>query len=1061
MAGIIEQVKSALEITSEIERLTGKPVKGNGNTRMMDECPFCHHQGCFRVYVKEQRFVCFSSACGESGDIIDFAKISGNLAGTWEAVQELAKQNNILIKNVNGELQKSQEDARGEEIFNAAAEFYHQILLADKDAMDELFRKRKYTENEVRMFKLGYTGNDWNGLLKNLTGKYSPKDLVDAGLLADRGQGKLRDYFPPERFIYPAFIGRQVVDFEGKDAYRDKRSEEERRKIPKSLNLKVEHRLRNKLFYNQQAFNHDTIIFVEGKDDCIQMLRAKGMYEKKYNFGEESWKIPNIKMNVVAFDGNISEAQKQFIRKHCFGKTVYICPDNDEPKPGQDKESWQNPGLEYVKHIFFLTWGYAEQCQVMKVADFRAGDPDEYFSQAHGKQGFAFKKLISKSVDAFSYLLSKAVKVHADNAKQIKELEPYIEKLIGIKNQTQVDIALDALKNKFDPQESSIFSIVASQIKRGRQTRDLSEIQEKLPIWEEKGIYKFKDPRGNISRLSNFTLILEDRIFHEESFNYKCTLLNSEGERTEEVMFDKKSRSNLNAFKEMIAGAGPYYFYGGPNELSYMWEFIDRNQTSEKTIYVQGVGWIKKQNMFLFGNGAIRNNKPYQANEKGLINVEGTNYKSFGVYVYGGELPEINFQDDYTPEFAAEVARNFQMLVDTAPTDQVDYKGLLFLGFLPAVLYSHYIVDYLRMFPFPFWYGTPGTGKSASIELMMNLIGYSGTAEPFAELTSPGFCQAMEQVSSLIYWTTEYKAEKFKHLEETFKSAYHRNPPGKGGVNKKRLNYILNGCNFIDSNQLPIESDAMMERIVTFSLFRKPEPGSRRDLAYNWLHEHKKKLSVITRQLVIDQTPDTVEELKKRINEYRTYLTMECRFDLRTAKNYAIPAAALHLIRGIQIPKDFKTWLGQFIANNREYNVKGDPVVNFFQRIRYLYIDKGILKNSIGFEKNYKVDDENRTGNFLYINLQSAFLEIQEDMGRKREEVTYSRNYIYDALKNSDAYVEHNVNRRIFGQQNKCMVLDIDYLNPVINSDLLIIRDAYHEKYCQDGWQDPATPETF
>lgn len=1051
---IFQQIKSSLEIASEIERITSGNLHGNGKRRSMKECPLCQHKNCFSVDIDKQNFTCYSTSCGEHGDIIDFVKAYENLGSKWEAVKRLAAHLGIDIAKKNGALKEDKSEATKETIFNVAAEFYHQSLLKNEKAISELARKRKYGVNEIKMFKLGYSGDDWNTLRHHLKDKgFSQADMLNSGLVVDRGEAgklKLGDYFPPQRFIYPAFIGRQVVDFEGKDAFRDARTDEEKKKWPKSKNLKIEHRLRSKLFYNQRAFSYETVILVEGKDDCIQTIRAQGMADGKYQFDEKNWRIPNVKMNVAAFDGKPSEEQKRYIREKCKGKTIYIFPDQDEkPKDHPASKEWKNPGLEYVKLVFFLTWGVADQCQVIALNRKREGkDPDDYFCKMHPSQGHKFRNLMNTSKDAFQYLMRYAVKTSPDNAKQIKLLDPYIQKLIGVKDQIWVELGLDALKTKFHSDDSSIYRIAADQVKRGRQVKDLSKFQDRLPIWEEDGLYKFRDPnRGNTDRLSNFKVLLEDRIFHEEIFKYKCTLLSSTGERAEEVIFDPKQRSNLNAFKEVLAAAGPFYFYGGPNQLSYLWEFVDRHQTSERTIYVQGVGWIKKQNMFLFGNGAVKNGKPYQQNEKELISIEGTNYKSSGVYVYGGELPELNFTDEYSPEFANEVAQNFIKMVEVKGTGDKDYKGLFFLGFLPAVLYSHHIVDFLKMFPFPFWYGTPGTGKSAAIELMMNCIGYSGTAEPFAELTSAGFCQAMEQVSSLIYWTTEFKREKFADLEETFKSAYHRNPPGKGGMQKKRLNYILNGCNFIDGNQLPVESDAMMERIVTFSLFRKPEPGSSREEAFNWLHKHKKRLSTITRQILIDQTPDTVVELKKRIGEYRHFLTSEYRFDLRTAKNYAIPAAALHLIRGIEIPEDFNKWLGEYITNNREYNIKGDPVINFFQRLGYLYIDKGLLKSAIAFENLVEFEGTYHEGDFLFINLQSAFLEIQEDMGKKRENVNFSRNYIFDALKNSDAYLGHNINKRIDKRQGKCMLLKTDCLHPVIQSELGLIQTTYFEKH--------------
>lgn len=209
----IKKVKEASDIVEIIgERLTLQ----RAGTNLKTNCPF-HGEKTPSFFVNEvmQRYRCFG--CGETGDVINFLeKYEGMTFG--EALEYLAERAGIKLEKYV----KSQQDDLHDQLLDVLdlARQYYSYLLKEHQlgqiARDYL-SKRKINQESINLFQLGYSLDEWDGLIKFLhhKKKYSLQLLEEAGLVIKKGD-RYYDRFRG-RLMFPLKNHRgQVVGFSGR-----------------------------------------------------------------------------------------------------------------------------------------------------------------------------------------------------------------------------------------------------------------------------------------------------------------------------------------------------------------------------------------------------------------------------------------------------------------------------------------------------------------------------------------------------------------------------------------------------------------------------------------------------------------------------------------------------------------------------------------------------------------------------------------------------------------------------------------------------------------------------
>ncbi len=212
--GAVDEVKQRIDIVEVIGRdikLTkaGKTFKGL--------CPFHGEKHpSFYVYPEQQSWHCFG--CNNGGDVFSFVMKKQNI-DFGEALRQLAQKAGVVIPSRFEPGAESGERQRLYDVNQAAAQYFHNLLLnsaAGQKAQDYI-AKRGFTEDTVKAFQLGYSANSWDALKKYLLERdYTEKEMLSAGLIIEAEGKQSHDRFR-NKLMFPIFDVRgRVTGFGGR-----------------------------------------------------------------------------------------------------------------------------------------------------------------------------------------------------------------------------------------------------------------------------------------------------------------------------------------------------------------------------------------------------------------------------------------------------------------------------------------------------------------------------------------------------------------------------------------------------------------------------------------------------------------------------------------------------------------------------------------------------------------------------------------------------------------------------------------------------------------------------
>ena len=164
-------------------------------------CPF-HGEKTPSFYVYDDHFHCFG--CGAHGDAIGFVMQSQG-AGFMEAVEQLAAEAGLEVPKPTPEAAEAERRRHGlTDVLAAAADYFtRRLFLPEGRAALEYLRGRGLTEDTIRRFGLGWSGEGRGGLQAELArDNITPQQLHEAGLLRETDSGELRELFY-NRVMFP------------------------------------------------------------------------------------------------------------------------------------------------------------------------------------------------------------------------------------------------------------------------------------------------------------------------------------------------------------------------------------------------------------------------------------------------------------------------------------------------------------------------------------------------------------------------------------------------------------------------------------------------------------------------------------------------------------------------------------------------------------------------------------------------------------------------------------------------------------------------------------------
>lgn len=473
---LIESIKEQNDIVDIISE--GVRLKKSGKN-YMGLCPFHNDKSpSFSVSSEKQIYKCFS--CGEAGNVYTFVMKYKKLTFV-EAAKYLADKANIPLQLKEEEsTQISREKEFLYKINVETARYYFANLQKVKMAK-EYFLRRGIKEETIKRFGLGYSLDDWHGLINYLRAKGYKNDLLIEAGLASRSEksGNIFDKFR-NRVMFPVFdVKGKVIGFGGRVLDNSKPkylNSPETKVFQKGINLYgLNFAIKNKL-------QEDYIIIVEGYMDLIAL----------HQYG-----ITNV---VASLGTALTVNQARLLRRYV--SKVIISYDAD--LAGQTATL---RGLEILRNAGF-------DVKVLTVPEGK--DPDE-FVRNNGKE--AFLKLIKDALPLIEYRIKRVAQ--GMNLKNGNELVAYGEKIAEILaelNPVEKDVYIKKISEQTSIKEQALYDLLSQVITKKQKEDDFVNKKEGF------GTKLYVEPAYLKAERALLKLMLQDEFYED----LKCIIKNGE-----------------------------------------------------------------------------------------------------------------------------------------------------------------------------------------------------------------------------------------------------------------------------------------------------------------------------------------------------------------------------------------------------------------------------------------------------------------------------------------------------------------------------------------------------
>lgn len=464
---VIEKIKEQndiVDIISEDVRL-----KKSGKN-YMGLCPFHNDKSpSFSVSSEKQIYKCFS--CGEAGNVLTFVMKYKKLT-FLEAAKYLADKANIILQ-IEG--QENNKISRKKELLykiNVEAARYYFANLQNNRIAKQYFLKRGIKEETIKRFGLGYSQDDWHGVINGLRAKGYKDDLLfEAGLISrNEKTGNTYDRFR-NRVMFPVFnVKGKVIGFGGR-VLDD--SKPKYLNSPETMIFQKGTNLYGLNFAIKDKLQEDYIIIVEGYMDLIA-LHQYGITNTVASLG-------------TALTVNQARLLKRYVNK------VIISYDADVA--GQTATL---RGLEILRNAGF-------DVKVLTVP--QGKDPDE-FVRNNGRE--AFLRLAKEALPLIEYKIKRAAQ--GINLKNGNELITYGEKFAEILaelNPIEKDVYIKKISEETSIKEQALYDLLSQVIAKKQKEENFINKKEYF------GTKLYVEPGYLKAERALIKLMLKDEFYDE------------------------------------------------------------------------------------------------------------------------------------------------------------------------------------------------------------------------------------------------------------------------------------------------------------------------------------------------------------------------------------------------------------------------------------------------------------------------------------------------------------------------------------------------------------------
>jgi DNA primase len=392
---VLDRIRQATDIAALVRNIVPLKKSGSGQIGL---CPFHKEKTpSFHVNSEKQIFKCFG--CGVGGDVFSFVMKTDGVS-FMEAVRLLAERAHVELPERDGHAPPPGEKERLYEVNGWAAETFHHWLLRDPagKAALEYLKKRGLSEKTIKEFKLGFSPDSWDSLVKAASRKkYGGELLRKAGLTAtnersDRSYDRFRN-----RVIFPIRDAQdRVIGFGGRSL-----GDEE----PKYLNSP-----------ETPLFSKGRVLYALDKARAVLREKRCAVVVEGYMDAVMAHQF-GVTWTVAVLGTALSQEHVRVLRRHADEAVLLFDSDN----AGQSSASRSVDA-------------FAAEEMPVRVATLPGGlDPDEFLLQ-HGLE--AFQEQLDRSPDGVTYKLERALAGTGQTAAGTKALDDVLATVALMPNST-------------------------------------------------------------------------------------------------------------------------------------------------------------------------------------------------------------------------------------------------------------------------------------------------------------------------------------------------------------------------------------------------------------------------------------------------------------------------------------------------------------------------------------------------------------------------------------------------------------------------------------------------
>ncbi|MFA5699436.1 MAG: hypothetical protein WC954_06860, partial [Sphaerochaeta sp.] len=555
------------------------------------------------------------------------------------------------------------------------------------------------------------------------------------------------------------------------------------------------------------------------------------------------------------------------------------------------------------------------------------------------------------------------------------------------------------------------------------------KVENNAVIQKNRAYYKitFKDSEAVYKKISNFTIKLKNIYIDEEGERHReMEILREDGKRSKPIQVNSDAKTSLRAFRVLVARAVDADFTGSEQDLSGMWDIVYKTHPENQVAITQIVGNDTSVGGWVFQNRYIsKSGRVVSPDQDGVLWIDGNSngIRPKSLFANNGKTSSPSTMGTGIPfleaDVSAEEADELLGLVIRNLAKNLNDPGsaLLLVGWLYSCVYSNTIFSLNQSFPFLFFWGTKGKGKTAIAKWLLDFFDMrdSGFTSVPQLRSGVGWERKVAYYASLPVAIDEVRADReTQEYYGVFRSFYDRTARTLGSKDSFGVDIrpVRSCFMFIGEDQF--EDPALRERCLPIRI-----PVNNRELieSYRWMGEHKHLFSGITFNWILESCSVDHELLKSEIRRLDKELVDTAGTSQRTSKNWAaVGFFALRLAEKYLPEFDMRAYLFQQSTGEAEFQASDTTVNQFFD-----------LAEGIAAQENSGINGNHVTlkENDLHLWFSPIFSEVMKE---SRGKIQFSKHALLQAIREEPYYVEEGrkIQMGISGQRRTVITLAYD-----------------------------------